>query len=59
MKELKDFISKLDVKQEDYTEESWKNFERNVDSAHKNLVTAYMKLRLKPNKDKLKDLLNK
>lgn len=59
MKELKDFIFKLDVKQEDYTEESWKEFERTVNSVYKNLFTAYISLRLKPNKDKLKDLLNK
>lgn len=66
---LKKFIEKVEnVKEEEYTEASWKPFEevlkssnealneadKNANREYINLVTAYLNLRLKPDKDLLK-----
>lgn len=66
---LKKFIEKVEnVKEEKYTEASWKPFEevlkssnealneadKNANREYINLVTAYLNLRLKPDKDLLK-----
>ena len=63
IKALKKFTDEINknMKQEDYTEESWKAFEtvlndvdKQINKQYINLVTAYLNLRLKPNKNMLK-----
>ena len=63
IKALKKFVDEINknMKQEDYTEESWAQFEtvlndvdKQINKQYINLVTAYLNLRLKPNKNMLK-----
>ncbi|WP_279006154.1 hypothetical protein [Thomasclavelia cocleata] len=74
IKKLQEFVkSNESLKKENYKEETWNIFEKQLNEANKflkdvdyeasrkytELVKAFVNLRLKPNKDKLNDLLNK